>query len=681
MKPRSSERASADRKSKRLRSAESDEYSRKYPIGAEVVPGGVHFRVWASAAKRVELRISADLDFWKAKTIKLRPEKGGYHAAFIKVPLIHGRPAERGWIGRSATNPTSGASRGRERGRADGSEVFYRYKLDSGEFPDPASRFQPQGPHGPSQIVDPQSFKWTDKDWQGPAQSGLVIYEMHIGTYTAEGTYAAAARHLTKLKDLGVNLLEIMPVAEFPGRFGWGYDGVNLFAPSRLYGSPDDLRAFVNEAHRLGIGVILDVVYNHLGPDGNYLKKFSKHYFTDRHKNEWGEAINFDGQDSGPVREFFISNAAYWIDEFHFDGLRLDATQQIFDGSKKYILAEITEAVKKAAGKRRAYVVGENETQHARLAQPIEQGGYGLDALWNDDFHHAARVALTGRREAYYSDYKGSPQELISTAKRGFLYQGQWYAWQKKRRGKPVKQMKPHRFVHFLENHDQVANSLRGAHLWHLTSPGRFKAMTALLLLGPQTPMLFQGQEFAASSPFVYFADHHPELAKLVAKGRKEFLGQFKTIACPEAEPHLTDPSDEKTFLASKVSHEDRDKHRMIYELHRDLLRIRREDRTISNAQRAGVDGAVLGSEAFVIRFFGKEDDDRLLLVNLGRDLSLSPAPEPLLAPPEDCDWTVKWCSEAACYGGCGNAPMETNEKWELAAERAVLLKPMDINE
>jgi maltooligosyltrehalose trehalohydrolase len=472
-----------------------------------------------------------------------------------------------------------------------------------------------------------------------------VIYEMHIGAYTGAGTYAAAAEHLSRLAELGINLIEIMPVAEFPGRFGWGYDGVNLFAPTRLYGTADDLRAFVDQAHGIGIGVILDVVYNHLGPDGNYLKAFAEHYFTDRHKNEWGQAINFDDQDSGPVREFFISNAAYWTDEFHLDGLRLDATQQIFDDSKKHILREITDAVRKAAQRRRTYVVAENEVQNARLVRPAEKGGYGLDALWNDDFHHTARVALTGRREAYYTDYKGTPQELISAAKRGFLYQGQWYKWQGKVRGKPARDLNPAHFVHFIENHDQVANSLHGRRAGQLTSPGKFKAMTALLLLGPQTPMLFQGQEFAASAPFVFFADHHAELARLVAAGRKEFLRQFRTIACPEAEPYLSDPGNEKSFLVSKLNHADREKNSSIYQMHRDLLRIRREDPVIANAQSAGVDGAVLGANAFVLRYFGENGDDRLLLVNLGRDLELSPAPEPLLAPPENAVWQVKWAS------------------------------------
>src|SRR5581483_1649846 len=268
-------------------------------------------------------------------------------------------------------------------------------------FPDPASRFQPEGPHGPSQVVSSDKFQWTDQGWPGVQLNGQVIYEMHVGTFTDEGTWRSAAERLPELADTGVTVIEMMPVADFPGNFGWGYDGVNLFAPTRLYGSPDDLRDFINQAHAHGIGVILDVVYNHLGPDGCYLSEFSKSYFTDRYENEWGQAINFDGADAGPVREFFATNAAYWIREFHFDGLRLDATQQMFDSSPRHILVEITEAVRNAGGRRSTIMVAENERQHTILARPIEQGGYGIDALWNDDFHHSAVVALTGKREAY----------------------------------------------------------------------------------------------------------------------------------------------------------------------------------------------------------------------------------------------------------------------------------------
>jgi maltooligosyltrehalose trehalohydrolase len=487
-----------------------------------------------------------------------------------------------------------------------------------------------------------------------------------------------------------VTVLEVMPVADFPGRFGWGYDGVNLFAPTRLYGSPDAFRAFVDASHRLGMGVILDVVYNHLGPDGNHLKEYSEDYFTDRYQNEWGQALNFDGPNSGPVREFFITNAAYWVEEFHLDGLRLDATQQIFDSSEENIQAAISLAARRAGKGRSIYIVAENETQQTRLVRPIAQRGYGLDALWNDDFHHSARVALTGRTEAYYSDYRGTPQEFISSIKRGYLYQGQWYSWQKKRRGTRTAGLQPNQFIHFLQNHDQVANALRGLRAHQFAEPGSVRALTALLLLGPATPMLFQGQEFNASAPFLFFADHHPELALLVARGRREFLRQFPSIACPDSDPYLAKPSAEETFRRCKLDLSEREKHREAYDLHRDLLKLRRQDPVFSRPEQGSVDGAVLAPEAFVLRLSAEaaeavdaagnavlpSDDERLLLVNLGDDLQLSPLPEPLLAPPEGCEWEVLWSSESPKYGGNGTPPLAWDENCRVAGRSALVLAP-----
>jgi maltooligosyltrehalose trehalohydrolase len=320
--------------------------------------------------------------------------------------------------------------------------------------------------------------------------------------------------------------------------------------------------------------------------------------------------------------------------------------------------------------------VAENEPQDTRLVRPAAQGGYGLDALWNDDFHHEAMVALTGRSEAYYSDYRATPQEFISAMKWGYLFQGQRYHWQKKRRGTPAFGLDPHRFVNYIQNHDQVANSLRGARAHDLTSPATLRAMTALMLLGPGSPMLFQGQEFAASTPFLYFADHNPKLANLVAKGRKEFLSQFRTIACAESEALLANPESEETFLRCKLDFAERERHPEIYALHRDLIRLRREDPVFSKPRRGGMDGAVLGPDAFVLRFFGEEGNDRLLLVNLGRDLHLNPAPEPLLAPVEGCHWRTRWSSEDPSYGGCGSPPLETEENWWIPGQAALVLVP-----
>src|SRR5215813_9936257 len=626
----------------------NNEYQMNIHIGAGVLPqGGTYFRVWAPRRRTVEVVIEggAERNRDDQVSLELTPEGAGYFSGVIQQV---------------------------------GAGDLYRFRLD-GEaqpYPDPASRYQPEGPHGPSQIVDPARFEWTDHEWRGVELRGKVIYEMHIGTFTREGLWAAAMRELDELARLGITLIEVMPVADFPGKFGWGYDGVNLFAPTRLYGSPDDFRRFVDRAHAIGIGVILDVVYNHLGPDGNYLREFAEDYFTDRYATDWGAATNFDGNNAGPVREYFIANAGYWVDEFHLDGLRLDATQNIYDSSDDHILAAITRRVREVARGRATIVVAENEPQEAILVRAPEEGGYGIDALWNDDFHHSAMVAMTGRNEAYYTDYLGKPQEFVSAIKYGYLYQGQWHKWQKKPRGTPGLKIPPAAFVTFIQNHDQVANSGRGERCHQLTSPGRYCAMTALTLLGPGTPMLFQGQEFAASSPFFYFADHNRELAEQVRKGRAAFLSQFRSLATPGIQAVLVNPGDPLTFERSKLDLSERETHSAIYEMHRDLLRLRREDATFA-AQRVGaVDGAVLGNEAFVLRFFGEDNDDRLLLVNLGVDLRLDPAPEPLLAPPEGTVWRIMWSSENPRYGGLGIAPLDAEGHWHLPGHAAVALGP-----
>jgi maltooligosyltrehalose trehalohydrolase len=546
----------------------------------------------------------------------------------------------------------------------------YWFRLNGERLrPDPCSRFQPDGPHGPSQVVDARQFQWTDRSWKGIGSIGHVIYEMHVGTFTPEGTWRAAAGELEELAGLGITVIEMMPVADFVGRFGWGYDGVNLYAPTRLYGSPEDLRAFVERAHALGIGVILDVVYNHFGPDGNYLGEFSPDYFTEKYTNEWGRAINFEGPPA--VRQFFTDNAAYWTEEFHFDGLRLDATQDVKDASDEHILKSITECARAAAPGRRVYVIAENEPQNTALVRPDADGGYGLDALWNDDFHHTATVALTGRREAYYSDYRGSVQELISSAKYGFLYQGQWYRWQKQRRGTPGLDLPPHRFVAFLQNHDQIANSAFGRRVHEVASPGRHRALTALLLLGPATPLLFQGQEFNASSPFLYFADVPEQLRTPVADGRRQFLAQFPTLADPEVVAAFADPSDEATYRRSMLDLSERASHATAFALHRDLLRLRHSDPVIAR-EGTRVDGATIAMDAGVLRYFGASGD-RLLVINLGSDLDQSPAPEPLLAPPAGGRWRLTWSSESVRYGGRGTPPIQPHQQWHVPGECALL--------
>jgi maltooligosyltrehalose trehalohydrolase len=619
--------------------------ARRLPVGAELLSDNrVHVRVWAPRCRRVAVVIEDGAP----NVVELRGEAAGYFS------------------GVAAARAGS----------------HYRFRLDEDDtlYPDPASRFQPQGPHGPSRVVDPSRFPWTDAQWPGARLEGQIIYELHVGTFTREGTWAAAARQTPALAALGVTCIEMMPIAEFAGRFGWGYDGVDLFAPTRLYGEPDDLRSFVDQAHRHGLAVILDVVYNHFGPDGNYLPKFSPHYFTARRATDWGEAINFDGPDSGPVRELFLANARYWVDELHMDGLRLDATQSIFDDSSEHILAAIGREVRAAARGRATIVVAENEPQHARLVRATARGGYGLDGLWNDDLHHSALVALTGKREAYYADYRGAPQEFISAVKYGYLYQGQRYKWQRGRRGAPALDVPASAFVTFIQNHDQVANSASGERVHRLTSPGRYRAMTAFLLLAPGTPMLFQGQEFAASAPFLYFADHEPDLAAKVREGRAAFLAQFASIS-REMAAQLPDPADARTFERCTLDWAERERHAEVYAMHQDLVQLRRTDPVFGAPGPRRVDGAVLGAEAFVLRFFDEAGADRLLLVNLGADLALNPAPEPLLAPPEDSVWSVLWSSEHPRYGGSGTMPLETRQNWRIPGHAAVALWPRPVHE
>ncbi len=616
---------------------------RRLPIGAEPQPGGsTHFRVWAPDPQEITLVIDRG---GRLEDVPMSREENGYYAA-------------------SAPGATHGTR--------------YWYRVDGDLVADPASRFQPDGPFGPSQVVDPCQFTWREHGWRLPDPNHRVVYELHIGTFTPEGTWRAAMEKLPDLAALGITVLEVMPVSEFPGRFGWGYDGVFPYAPTRLYGAPDDFCAFIDRAHGLGLAVILDVVYNHLGPDGCVFARFSKKYFTDRFDNEWGEALNFDAQDAAPAREYWCRNAGYWIDEFRLDGLRLDATQSIHDRSEEHILAEMSRHTHAAARGRPLFLVAENEPQHVRLVRPLEEGGFGLDALWNDDFHHSALVALTGRREAYYSDHAGTPQELISSAKYGYLFQGQRYAWQKQSRGTPTRGLPPHTFVNFIENHDQVANSGDGSRVRMRTTPGRYRAMVALTLLMPGTPMIFQGQEFGATTPFLFFADHKPELAAAVRKGRGEFLAQFPSLAAPAIQQQLAVPDDEQTFQRSKLDWSEFEHHTSWRRLFADLLTLRSSDVAFSPATQRDVDGAVLATEAFALRFFtGDPGDERLLLINLGPELVRTSFAEPLLAPPGGHEWRPQWCSEFPEYGGGGVPDVIGPDGWHVIAHSAVVLRPV----
>jgi maltooligosyltrehalose trehalohydrolase len=616
--------------------------------------GGSFFRVWAPAHREVTVVIE-DVAGGALAERPLQPEPEGYFSSLVK-------------------EAAAGA--------------HYRYRLSgaSDRVPDPASRFQPSGPGGPSQIVDPAVFTWTDHKWTGISIDRQVLYEMHVGTFTRDGTWRAALEHLPALADLGITTIEMMPIADFGGQRGWGYDGVNLYAPSHLYGAPDDLRLFVDRAHALGLGVILDVVYSHVGPEGNNLARFSPRYFSTRHTTEWGQAINFD-DDAEPVRGFIAANAAYWIQEFHFDGLRLDATQQIFDTSPTHVLAELSARARAAAPRRSICLFAENEPQDTRILRPLEQGGYGFDALWNDDFHHSATVALTGRRDGYYQDYLGTAQEFLSMAKWGFLYQGQRYSWQRQRRGTSTRGLEPHHFVTFLENHDQLANAqtLRGARIRQRASPGMYRALTALWLLSPGTPMFFQGQEFGSSSPFQYFADLSGSLGPAVRSGRAEFMRQFRTVASRDVLNALPDPGAHETFFRCKLRDDERSADGDVMRLHRDLLRLRRDDPTFRQPfVRDWMDGAVLSTRVFVMRWFAgdpqglwttqSDSSDRLVVVNLDVDLRLDPAPEPLLAPPPGTTWGLLWSSEDPAYCGAGTSPLDGEDGWNIPGQATIVL-------
>lgn len=620
-------------KSKRM----SETRERDRLLGANYEDGATRFRVWAPDAQRVVAHIAAPGPL----TLALEPTQDGY----FEVTTSQVGPG-----------------------------ALYKYSIDdAGPWPDPCSRYQPDGPHGPSEVTDITAHRWRDAGWRGAKLAGQVLYELHIGTFTTAGTFEAAAERLDYLRDLGVTMLELLPVSECPGRWNWGYDGVQFFAPYHVYGKPDDLKRFVDAAHARGLAVILDVVYNHLGPDGNYLDRFSPHYFSTRHRTEWGAALNFDGPHCHGAREFVIGNALHWLREFHLDGFRLDATQSLFDASKRHVLAELISECRQATD-RDIVFIAENETQRGEQLLPESQGGFGLDGMWNDDFHHCARVALTGSRDGYFRDYTGRAQEWLSAIKHGFLYQGQFYAWQQRLRGSPLRGVPRHACVHFLQNHDQVGNTAVGDRLHILTNPACYRAATALLLLGPQTPLLFMGQEFLASSRFMFFADHQSELRRLVHAGRRESLAQFAAYASDAIQAAIRDPGDEQTFLDSKLNWDEARTHTAALALHTDLLHIRRNDPVIAQAHRLPIDGATLSECAFVLRWFTQDGNDRVLLVSFDRERPLDPVSEPLLAPPRHKRWQLAWASESPRYGGLGVIdPLSHDGRWRIPGHCAVL--------
>jgi malto-oligosyltrehalose trehalohydrolase len=513
------------------------------PFGAETRDDGTtRFRLWAPAARSVEL--------W------LPERKQGF-----AMPRDAAGWAE--WVTRDAP-PGS----------------HYSFRID-GELlvPDPASRHQPHDVHGPSEVIDPLEYAWSDSEWHGVSPERLVYYELHVGTFSPEGSFAGLAERLDHLVALGVTALELMPVADFPGRWGWGYDGVLPFAPDASYGRPEQLKSLVEACHARGLSVFLDVVYNHLGPEGNYLGRYAPAFFSREHKTPWGEAINFDGPGSEVARSFVVHNALYWLEEFHLDGLRLDAVHAMPKSSADDALTELARAVADGPGRDRlVHLVLENDANETRLlsrAGPDKRPLYL--AQWNDDFHHALHVALTGERVGYYEDYQRPLPHLARSLTEGFAYQGQWSSYRGRARGEPSVGLPPTSFVNFLQNHDQIGNRALGERIVALAPPEAVRAATAVLLLAPPTPLLFMGQEWAAPEPFLFFADLGPDLGKLVSEGRRREFARFPEFARPESRERIPDPQAESTHARSALDWRrvGQAPHVEWLEFHRQLLEVR----------------------------------------------------------------------------------------------------------
>ena len=522
------------------------------------------FKVWAPAAHSVDLVIGA-------KRTALTRGHGGWWQADVKN-------AEPG--------------------------TDYAYVIDGEEpaAPDPRSQWQPNGVHGPSRIVDHSAFKWHDATWQAQPLSSAVIYELHIGTFTSEGTFESAIERLDYLKELGITHIELMPVADFPGVRGWGYDGVDLFAPHQAYGGPDGLKRLVDAAHTKGLAVLLDVVYNHFGPIGNYTGKFGP-YLTEPHSTPWGAAVNFEDAGSHEVRRFFIDNALMWLRDYHFDGLRLDAVHAYMDRSAIHFMEQLSSEVRalEAALGKRYVVIAESDLNDPRLVTAREAGGYGLDAAWSDDFHHALVTALTGDRSGYYADF-GSLADLARSLESVFVYDGNFSVYRNRDHGRPIEGLPGWRFLGYSQNHDQVGNRARGERLAHLVSDGRERIAAALVFAAPFVPMLFQGEEFGASAPFQYFTDHEEELGRLVSEGRKREFVAFGWD--PEDIP---DPQDKSTFENSRLDWSELEKpsHAAMLDWYKRLIQLRRSTPELSNGRL----------EAVTVTF---DEDEKWLVMDRG---------------------------------------------------------------
>jgi maltooligosyltrehalose trehalohydrolase len=608
--------------------------------GAVPIAEGVQFRVWSPGSEEV--------------------------AVIIEGP------------GRPAAHPLEAEANGWFSGVVAGAAAGTRYHLrldNDAVYPDPLSRSQPDGVHGASQVVDPAAFEWSDAGWAGRPLEDLVIYELHIGTATTEGTFDALIPRLRDIADLGATAIEIMPVAEFPGARNWGYDGVYLFAPARAYGGADGLRRLVDAAHGHGLAVILDVVYNHFGPEGNYLHAVSGgRIFTERHHTPWGAAVNYDDEASEGVREIVLANVTEWIRDYHIDGLRLDAAHAIVDESQTHILAEIAAAAH-AAAERPIVVIAEDERNERRLLLP-PPAGYGIDGVWADDLHHSLRRLLAGDRHGYYAAYQGTTAELERTLRQGWLYQGEKYEPSGDARGTPASGIPPHRFVHCLQNHDQVGNRAMGERLHHQIDGAAYRAASALLLLSPYSPLLWMGQEWAASAPFLYFTDHPEELGRLVTSGRREEFGRFPAFRDPALRSQIPDPQSEQTFVRSRLDWDERERqpHAGVLRLYQELLRLRREHPALRLRERSAWAVEAVADGAIALRRNGS-GGDVLLVANLAGELVCDAGAAAVTGSRRGEEWRVVLHSEESRFGGRGDEVRLRNGRLELAGPCAVVLE------
>jgi maltooligosyltrehalose trehalohydrolase len=537
-------------------------------FGAVPSHDGTRFAVWGPPGARLELTL---LDGAAAGTHALAPGASGLFET---------------WVPRAAAGDR------------------YVFRIDGeGPFPDPASRFQPDGVHGPSQIVDPAAFRWRDAAWRTRPVRDLVIYELHVGTFSPEGTFGGVEARLPYLRDLGVTAIELMPVAGFPGARNWGYDGVALFAPAQAYGQPDDLRRLVDAAHQHGLAVLLDVVYNHLGPEGAYVPRFNPGYLTDRHRTPWGAAVNLDAEGSPLVRQFIVENAAHWVREYHVDGLRLDATHALIDDSPKTIVQEIAEAAREAAG-RPIVVHAEDHRNLASMIEDTDRGGWGLDGVWADDFHHVVRAMVAGDTHGYYADFAGHTRELATVIREGWLYSGAHSAHMRQPRGTSAAHVPMYRFVVCVQNHDQIGNRAFGERLHHEVPAAVWRAVSTLLLTVPMTPLLFMGQEWAASSPFQFFTDLEPGLGRLVTAGRRQEFADFPAFSDAEALRDIPDPQAAATFEHSRLrwNEQGQDDHRRSLSLYRALLALRRDHPALSGSDDLAGTAVAPDDETIVLR-------------------------------------------------------------------------------